>query len=112
MCKCDKCGAKLCPYCQRADCKPGKTECMEAKVQRLEKKVKELEARPPVVINPAPVYPHPMFPYVPFQPYRVYPSWEPIVWGELTPNVTVTGAFQTDDTGYILWNSNATAIQS
>jgi hypothetical protein len=100
MCKCDKCGGNTCEFCGRGDCK-GKSECLEAKVQRLEKKVKELEARPAITINPAPVYPCPN----PYVPYRVYPYWESPVWREVTS--TVTGAFQTDDTGYVVWNSNA-----
>lgn len=53
---------------------------MEAKVERLEKKVKELETRPPVVINPAPVYPLP-YP-VPMRPLYLH-QWE--VWyGDIT----------------------------
>ena len=79
---CEKCGASLCPYCERADCN-GDKECLQAKVNRLEQRVKELEhqVRPIITVTPSP-YPV----YIPYVPQPVWPTWAfPITCGDTLP---------------------------
>jgi len=99
-CKCDKCGAEVCPHCGTV-CNES---CDKARIDRLEREIEELKARPAQVVQipiHIPVPSPPTFiPYCPpyIQPPTYYPPWkysQPIITCEAatitaTPNTGTT----------------------